>query len=194
MFKSLKRAATILLAAMVLTVGLSGTVVKAAGDTIVIHVKNNAGWNSVNVYNWGDAGETAGVWPGTAMKEEGDGWYTHTLPAEADLNLVFSAANGTPQSNNVDGVSKSIGECWIVVGGEGEENDLGVKGAQAVLYEEPEEGWPVAASSEAAETVKVKDETPATGDVSSIVPVAIAGLGALGVMVATFKKKKDVQR
>ncbi|GAA4655058.1 hypothetical protein GCM10023142_21960 [Anaerocolumna aminovalerica] len=189
MLKRFKKAATILLAAMVLMVGLRGTTVKAAGDTVVIHVKNNAGWDSMNVYNWGDAGETAGVWPGTAMKEEGDGWYTHTLPAEADLNLVFSTANGTPQSNNVDGVSKSIGECWIVVGGEGEENDLGVKGAQAVLYEKPEEGWPVAAAGEAAEAVK--DETPATGDVSSIMPVAMAGLGALGVMVATFRKKKD---
>jgi len=192
MLKSFKKAATILLAATVLMAGLSGTVVKAAGDTVVIHVKNNAGWDSMNVYNWGDAGETAGVWPGTAMKEEGDGWYTHTLPAEADLNLVFSTANGTPQSNNVDGVSKAIGECWIVVGGEGEENDLGVKGAQAVLYEKPEEGWSVAAAGEAAEAVK--DETPATGDVSSIMPVAIAGLGALGVMVATFRKKKDIQR
>jgi len=193
MFKSFKKAATILLAAVIVTVSLKATVVKAAGDTVVIHVKNNAEWDTVNVYNWGDAGETAGVWPGTAMKEEGDGWYTHTLPAEADLNLVFSAANGTPQSNNVDGVSKSIGECWIVVGGEGEENDLGVKGTQAVLYEKPEDGWPVAGAADvSAETSK--DETPATGDVSPIIPVAIAGLGALGVVIATFRKKRDVRR
>ena len=188
MFKMLKKATSMLLVAMLLTLGINSSVAQAAGETVTIHVKDNAGWGSMNVYNWGDAGETAGVWPGTAMKAEGDNWYTHTFTTEVDLNLVFSAANGSPQSNNVDGVSKSIGECWIVVGGEGGENDMGVKGASAVLYEEPEEGWPVVQT--VAESVK--DETPATGNTSPILSIAILGLGALVVTVATYSKKKNI--
>lgn len=187
----LKKIATVLFASMIVTVGLNASVAKAAGDSVIIHVKDEANWGAMNVYNWGDAGETAGVWPGAAMEEEGDDWYTYTFTTEVDLNLVFSTANGSPQSNNIDGLSKSIGECWIVVGGEGEENDLGVKGASAVLYEEPEDGWPVAATAKVQEAAQ--DDTPATGDASPVVPVTIAGLLAFVIIIITFIKKKNIK-
>jgi hypothetical protein len=198
MLKIFKKVATVLFVAMIVTVGLDAPIAKAAGVNVTIHVQDGAKWGSMNVYNWGDAGETAGVWPGAAMEAESDGWYTYTFTTEVDLNLVFSAADGSAQSNNIDGVSNSNDEYWIVIGGEGEENDLGVKGAQAVLYEEPEEGWPVVASkAETTETVKdtevVKDNTPATGDTSLIIPVAIVGFGAIIVIMASFKKK-NIQR
>jgi LPXTG-motif cell wall-anchored protein len=101
----------------------------------------------MNVYNWGDAGETAGVWPGTAMTAEADGWYTYTIETEVPLNLVFSATGGSPQSSNVNDVAVDAGEIWVTIGaGEGA-NDMGAATNEAVLNLEPQEGWPSAAAA-----------------------------------------------
>ena len=37
-----------------------------AAEKVDIHIKNGVGWESINIYNWGDDGEIAGAWPGTS--------------------------------------------------------------------------------------------------------------------------------
>ncbi|SHO43375.1 starch-binding protein [Anaerocolumna xylanovorans] len=196
-----KKVMVVLLAAIVITSG-SGLQAQAAGNKVTIHVKDGAEWGSMNVYNWGDAGETAGVWPGTAMEEEGDGWYTYTFDATVNLNLVFSAKSGTPQSGNVNDVSKDGKEYWIVVGGEAADNDMGVSGTEAVLYTEPEEGWPALAAAEAAadkstekSTAAASDDAvkdvPKTGESFSVLPIVLMAGAVVVYGIASVHSKKS---
>lgn len=164
----------------------------AAAGSVIIHVQDGQSWGSMNVYNWGDAGETAGVWPGTAMTAEADDWYTYTLETEVPLNLVFSAAGGAPQSGNVNDIAADAGEIWIVIGGAGDANDLGAATNEAVLYLEPQEGWP-AAAAEAADSEAAADtaaaEVPKTGESTTPAVVFIALAALSGTAVIVLKKK-----
>lgn len=192
MKRMLKKVTAFLCAALIIT-GLYAPVAKAAASTVIVHVKDEAGWGSMNVYNWGDAGETAGVWPGTELISSGDNWYTYTFNTEVDLNLVFSAKGGTPQSNNADALSKDVGECWIILGGEGEENDMGVAGVKATLYTNAEEGWPSGDPSVAISEVSVSTETqtevPKTGESNVMYPIIIVCIASFVAMVVFTKKK-----
>lgn len=190
-----KKVMTVLLAAIVITAG-AGVSAQAAGNQVTIHVKDGANWGSMNVYNWGDAGETAGVWPGAAMESEGDGWYTYTFDATVNLNLVFSAKPGTPQSGNVNDVSKDGKEYWIMVGGEAADNDMGVSGTAAVLYTEPQEGWPALAAEKAAVTEKAAacdagKAVPKTGETFSVLPVVLMAGAAVVYGLTSVRGKKS---
>lgn len=193
MKRFLRKAAVVLLSAVLLA-GVHAPAALAATSKVIIHVQDGQNWDSVNVYNWGDKGETAGVWPGTEMIAEGDGWYTHTIETEVPLNLVFSAKGGTPQSGNVDGVPADSGEIWVVVGGEGEANDLGASTNTATLYTEAQEGWPVAeavadTTAEVTTDAAAKD-IPKTGQ--NVFPaIAFLSLAALSGAAAVLMKKKE---
>lgn len=182
-----KKVMVVLLAVVVITSG-AGLRAQAAGNKVTIHVKDGANWGSMNVYNWGDAGETAGVWPGTAMEAEGDGWYTHTFDATVNLNLVFSAKPGTPQSGNVNDVPKDGKEYWIVVGGEAADNDMGVSGTAAVLYTKPEAGWPALAADKAATADK------ATTDKAAVTDKATTDKAAATDKTASDNAGKDIPK
>lgn len=194
-----KKVATVLMVAVVLA-GVYAPVAKAETTKVIVHTKDGESWGSMNVYNWGDNGETAGVWPGTAMTVESDGWYTYTFETEVDLNLVFTAQPGTPQSSNVDGVSKDAGEIWVVVGGEAGANDLGATTSQAVLFTEAEEGWPTATSLVVVEEPTVEETAsveeaavPKTGENSPALAITLIGLAAFSAtLVVVFKKKEQV--
>lgn len=124
-------------------------VVKAASE-VTIHVKDNSEWGSVNIYNWGDAGEIVGAWPGTPMEadNQAEGWYTYTFSTDYALKLVFcvdSNGDGTAeaQTGNVEDLSADGKEYWIIIGGTEElPNDYGVKGDGTTLYTEPQNGFP----------------------------------------------------
>ncbi|MDF2841882.1 MAG: hypothetical protein K0R00_308 [Herbinix sp.] len=184
------------LAVALICVGFYAPVVSAETSTVVIHAKDGQAWGSLNVYNWGDNGETAGVWPGAAMTAEADGWYTYTFETEVPLNLVFSAQGGSPQSSNIEGLAVDAKEVWVVIGGEGEANDMGASTNEAVLYLTAEEGWPtVAVAEEAAEEVVTEEavteaaDVPKTGEsiALAVAFLAIAGLSVTGFVV--LKKK-----
>lgn len=199
MKKLLQKVAVVLLSAVFLT-SLYTPVYAAETSKVVVHVKDGASWGSMNVYNWGDDGETAGVWPGTAMAEEGDGWYTYTFETKCDLNLVFSAQPGKPQSSNVDPIAPDAGEVWVVIGGESDVNELGADTVGVTLYTTPEEGWPsIAATDTAADTADtatdasepVTTSVPKTGE-SQTTAAAFLGLAVLSAAVALSMKKKRV--
>ncbi|HWT77056.1 MAG TPA: starch-binding protein [Mobilitalea sp.] len=210
MRKFMKKALTVLMAA-VLCVGVYAPVAKADASSVIIHAKDGQAWGSLNVYNWGDNGETAGVWPGTAMTAEADGWYTYTIDTEVPLNLVFSAEGGSPQSSNIDAVAADAGEIWVVIGGEGAANDLGASTNEAKLYLEPQDGWPVADAVEAAadntaatdaaadtaatdtaatDTAQAATDVPKTGETVGLT-VAFLALAALSAAGFVALKKKS---
>ena len=70
-----------------------------AGETVLIAVKNSAGYADPHLYVWGDS-EACGGWPGAApVKITDNGWYLFELPADGTFNLILND-NGSPQ---VDG-------------------------------------------------------------------------------------------
>jgi LPXTG-motif cell wall-anchored protein len=193
MKRFLKKAAVIFLTA-VLMAGVYAPVASAATSKVIIHVQDGQAWGSMNVYNYGDDGEIAGVWPGTEMTAEADGWYTYTLEATSALNLVFSAKGGAPQSSDVKEIPVDSGEIWVVIGGAGEANDMGAATNEAVLYTEPEEGWPAAAAAETATEDTSADttttEVPKTGE-NTALAVTFLGLAALSATAVVVMKKKE---
>jgi LPXTG-motif cell wall-anchored protein len=193
MKRFLRKAAAVLLSAVLLA-GVQAPAALAATSKVIIHVQDGPNWGTMNVYNWGDKGETAGVWPGAEMTAEGAGWFTYAIETEVPLNLVFSAKGGTPQSGNVDGVPADSGEIWVVVGGEGEANDLGASTNDATLYTEAQEGWPVAEAATEATTDTAAKDLPKTGQ--NVFPaIAFLSLAALsGTAVVLMKKKESIGR
>lgn len=186
----------VLLAVTVILANVNTSEANAA-SSLVIHAKDGASWGTVNIYNWGDSGEIAGAWPGTEMTDEGDGWYTYTLETDNNLNLVFSAEGGSPQSIDVNDVNKDGGEIWIVIGGENSENPKGVSAVDAVLYTTPEEGWPsIAAEVDTAEDTSTDTssttvtDTPKTGEGAPVKPIAFAMLAAFAAGISLLLKKK----
>ena len=197
MKRFMKKAAAVLMVAVVLA-GVYAPVASAATSSVIVHVKDGEEWGKMTVYNWGDAGETAGVWPGTEMTAEAESWYSYTFETEVPLNLVFSAA-GTPQSTNIEGLAADVREVWVVIGGTGDANDMGAVTNQAVLFTEAEEVWPSTAAVVAEEVevaAEAVDETavPTTGVNSPFLAVSLLGIAALSAIVVVVLKKKELKQ
>lgn len=68
---------------------------------IKITYKNEAGWDKVSMYGWGDLGDFGG-WPGAEMTKEGDVW-VYEIPVEhlgKSTSLIFN--NGGQGAQTVD--------------------------------------------------------------------------------------------
>lgn len=67
--------------------------------SIRITYKNEAGWDAVSIYGWGDLGDFGG-WPGQAMTKEGDVW-VYDIPVEhlgKSTSLIFNNAGAGAQT------------------------------------------------------------------------------------------------
>jgi glycosidase len=71
-------------------------------DGLVVHFKNRGGWtNTPHIHYWDTVPAIADTeWPGTAMSDAGDGWYTIELSGVTSANIVFNSA-GSPQTGNL---------------------------------------------------------------------------------------------
>lgn len=66
---------------------------------IKITYKNEAGWDKVSIYGWGDLGDFGG-WPGAEMTKEGDVW-VYEIPVEhlgKSTSLIFNNAGQGAQT------------------------------------------------------------------------------------------------
>ena len=68
-----------------------------SGDN-VIYFKNTANWSTVNIYLWTDGGGNLAAWPGTAMKNEGEGVYSFTT-SKKWAKCIFN--NGGDQTGDL---------------------------------------------------------------------------------------------
>ncbi len=140
MNQMLKRVGSFLMALGIVISILGLSAETKAATSVVVHAYNS-GWESMNIYNWGDDGEILGAFPGTTMTaEETEHWYTATINAEHHLNLVFSVdINGDGQAEAQSSDIKDIPidqqqEYWVVISALEGSNDLGVAAGEAQLY------------------------------------------------------------
>ena len=63
-----------------------------------VYFKNTNNWSKVNAYYWSDSNKTMMSWPGTAMKNEGDGVYSIEVPEGAQY-IIFN--NGSAQTDDL---------------------------------------------------------------------------------------------
>ena len=77
---------------------------------IKLHYKSN--WGNTNVYYWNvnNSGNVPLKWPGVAMTNEGDNWYTYTIPNAESTNVIFTNKTGSTQTKDLD---CSLGEWWF---------------------------------------------------------------------------------
>lgn len=104
----------ILVAAMMLSVFvLPATAVSE--NEIVVHYYNENNWESPYIYYYND-GNTPVSWPGTAMNNDGDNWYSYTISGYSSAKVIFSN-NGADQypAQNQEGLTVS-GEKWYKLG------------------------------------------------------------------------------
>lgn len=86
-------------------------------ETIKVHFYNSANWSDVTLYAYdGRTGTTkylTGIWPGSAMTPEGNGWYTYPEILSDYAQVIFT--NG--DTEQIPGVGQSgyevSGESWI---------------------------------------------------------------------------------
>ncbi len=72
------------------------------GDGLNLKIYKNsvANWNNFNCYYWsGDGTSASNVWPGQAMTDDGDGWYSFTIDGASCANVIFN--NGTVQTQDL---------------------------------------------------------------------------------------------
>ena len=78
------------------------------GITVSFKKPTDWGTSGVSLYAWtGTSTAVAGSWPGTAMNDKGNGWYSYTFDASiTNVNVIFSK-NGSPQTVDITGVTQT---------------------------------------------------------------------------------------
>ena len=83
---------------------------------LVVHYYNANNWSNVNLYAYQGDGASAvqltGVWPGTAMKGDGNGWWSYAVTSAESGKVIFN--NGTSQEPAAQQPGYSAeGEVWV---------------------------------------------------------------------------------
>ena len=90
------------------TQGPTATPKPAVKGKIIVHLSTK--WSNPTIYYWkvNGAGEAAYAWPGTAMEDEGNGWYTYTIENATSSSLIFSDKGNSQTAD----LSQKEGEWW----------------------------------------------------------------------------------
>ena len=99
-----------------------------------------AGWDTCNLYSWGDLGDFAGGWPGSAMTLEGD-YYVWAFDATAygkSINVVLNNGNGD-QTVDLTGIVLDADIMIILTDNEGGKWNATLNGEAPVEPEKPAE-------------------------------------------------------
>lgn len=165
---------------------LTGTEVPAYVEKFVVHAYVPLTWETVNMWAWSapDGTNAFEAWPGEAMAEGEDGWFTGKAPTWVN-SLIINGNEGSVQTADL---SVEAGkDIWVVV--TDAEN-------AAVSYEEPAGEAP---AETAAPETEAPAETEATEPVAEeakgsntglIVGIAIAAVVLGGAAIVIVKKKK----
>ena len=81
----------------------------STSNAITLKFKKPTDWGAsgVNLWAWNTGGNLFASWPGTAMTDDGNGWYSYTFNSSVTtVNAIFSK-NGSPQSVDITGITAS---------------------------------------------------------------------------------------
>ncbi len=93
-------------------------------EPITVHYYNKNNWSGLTLYAYGnglrnnsETKELAGAWPGAAMQDDGDGWWSYTIPSEAldgvrGVRVIAASGNAQDPLAGNEGFLVS-GEVWI---------------------------------------------------------------------------------
>lgn len=206
-----KALACMMALAVVLTVSaLPLQTAKAATTGVKIYFQNNQGWDKVNAYIWQGSGPVSGTsaWPGAAMtKVSGtDNWYELTYAGTSKFNVIFNNGEAKPKqtaNHTPADLAADKAAYWFTPSNETASNDNGLTpaGTAVTVSTTAPAGFPAAAasstpskassaSSAATASSGTKDSSPKTGDSGNPAAFAVAGVAALGCLVAVFARKK----
>ena len=76
---------------------------------IMVSFKRPVDWGTTPVYlwAWSSSGNLFPSWPGIAMEDKGNNWFSYTLPESlTSVNIIFSR-NGNPQSVDITAVTQT---------------------------------------------------------------------------------------
>lgn len=79
---------------------------QGSGENLTVQFQKPEDWTTVNIYAWG--GSNFGDWPGSAMTDEGNGWYSAEIVSGS--NIIFN--DGTKQTVDIENVTEST--CYTV--------------------------------------------------------------------------------
>ncbi len=117
------------------TTPVTPTTPTPSGDNIIFF-KNTDNWSTVNVYMWTDNGGELSAWPGTAMKNEGDGVYSYTS-SKKWAKCIFN--NGGTQT---DDLTAQYGSIYDYSSGSWSAYDLGDLNISAFAADPADEIYP----------------------------------------------------
>ena len=160
------------------------SIARAEGTTKTkVYYYNTDGWEQVNVWAW-DLKTTdqlvANGWPGDAMTDVGNGWWSFEVVADQNFCILFNSGASGSGNQTADISDITPGATYWFTASDGETlNDSGIGGgANVKLYTEAQAGWP---------------EGPAAKDSATPVWVWIAiAAGAvvvIGAVVVVVRKK-----
>ena len=125
----------------VMTAGAADPTIPADAKAVKVYADVKAtGWETCNIYGWGDLGEFAGTWPGSAMTAEGD-YYVYTFDAAAygkTISIVLNNGNGV-QSVDIANIVLNDDVVITLTDNEGGKWNYTINGEAPVTPEPPAE-------------------------------------------------------
>jgi len=85
------------------------TVTNPNVQAITVSFKKPTDWGTagVSIWAWNAGGNLFSSWPGVAMTDKGNGWYTYTFAnTVTSVNVIFSKA-GSPQTVDISGITQN---------------------------------------------------------------------------------------
>ena len=116
-------------------------------ESVTVHYYNVNEWDNLTLYAYGngmhngsETRELTGAWPGTQMKNDGEGWWSYTIPSSeltgvGGVKVILAHGNAQDPLADKEGYGVS-GEVWIKDGVVTDKNDKQVlsSGKINVIY------------------------------------------------------------
>ncbi len=130
-------------------------------------------WKQVNLWAWDDNNNNifgGGKWPGEPIKDEGNGWWSHTFALDiTSINILFNngATSGTIQTGDIVGVEEST--CYLFNGAgekpkivedcDTKDNIENLKANDVIIYPNPTQGELYIESTNVIKSVRIINTT-----------------------------------
>lgn len=90
-------------------------------SSIIVRFKAPNSWTACKIYVWegqGAATALAGVWPGTVIQKDTDGFYAYTISNHTSFSvgIVFNNATGANATEQTIDLSANSSICWQAIG------------------------------------------------------------------------------